>query len=225
MPIPLKERQQLDAWRMFRIISEFIDGFETLSEVGPSVSIFGSARVAKEDPYYQLGVEVARNVASKGFAIITGGGPGIMEAANKGAQEAGGVSCGVCVDLPFETDCNPYVDPKFRLHFRYFFVRKVLFVRYAQAFVFLPGGFGTLDELFEALTLMQTEKIRRFPLILVGKSYWEGMLHWFRTSLLEARNISASDFDLITLTDDPQEVALIIERFYRSEGGAQANFQ
>ena len=146
-----------DSWRVFRIISEFVDGFETMTNLGPSVSIFGSARLPPESPYYQLAVDVARHISGKGFAVITGGGPGIMEAANKGTQEVKGNSCGLAIDLPFETEPNAYIDPKYRLTFRYFVIRKVMFIRYAQGYVFLPGGFGTLDELFEAMTLIQTK--------------------------------------------------------------------
>lgn len=207
-----------DAWRMFRILSEFVDGFETMTDIGPSVSIFGSARVSPSHPYYLLGVEVARKIAKKGFAIITGGGPGIMEAANKGAQEAKGRSCGININLPFEADSNPYIDPKYRLNFRYFFVRKVMFVRFAQAFVFLPGGFGTLDELFEALTLIQTKKIRSFPIFLIGSGYWEGLVDWLRKTVLKEKNLLADDFDLFTVTDDPDEVADCIEDHFKATG-------
>lgn len=203
-----------DAWRVFRILSEFVNGFETMTDIGPSVSIFGSARVSKDHPYYQLGVDVARKIAEKGFAIITGGGPGIMEAANKGAQEAQGKSCGLSVNLPHEAE-NPHIDPKYRLYFRYFFVRKVMFIRYAMAFVVLPGGFGTLDELFEALTLIQTEKIRPFPIFVMGKSYWEGLFNWFKDTVIKEKNLSPENFDLVTLTDDPDEVADKIEKHYR----------
>ncbi len=214
----MESKEYPDAWRIFRILSEFVDGFETMTDIGPSVSIFGSARVTATHPYYHLGVEVAKKIASKGFAIITGGGPGIMEAANKGAQEAQGRSCGINITLPFEADSNPYVDAKYRLHFRYFFVRKVMFVRYAQAFVFLPGGFGTLDELFEALTLIQTKKIRPFPIFLIGTAYWAGLLDWLKHTVLKEKNLLAADFDLFSVTDDPDEVADSIEEHFRAAG-------
>jgi uncharacterized protein (TIGR00730 family) len=206
-----------DSWRVFRIISEFVDGFETMTNLGPSVSIFGSARLPPDSIYYNLAVDVARHIAQKGFAIITGGGPGIMEAANKGAQEAQGLSCGLAVDLPFETDSNRYVDPKYRLHFRYFFIRKVMFIRYAQGFVFLPGGFGTLDELFEALTLIQTKKIKPFPIYLMGKSYWLEMLNWIRETMLPQGCVSEQDCQMFHITDDPEEVANGVERHYQRD--------
>lgn len=204
-----------DSWRVFRIISEFVEGFETMTNIGPSVSIFGSARLPPDSIYYNLAVEVAKHIAKKGFAIITGGGPGIMEAANKGAQEVNGNSCGLAVDLPFESEPNGFIDPKYRLSFRYFFVRKVMFIRYAQGYVFLPGGFGTLDELFEALTLIQTKKIKAFPIYLMGRSYWVEMLKWIEQTMLAEGCISATDFDLFHITDDPEEVANGIERHYQ----------
>ncbi len=211
-------KESPDAWRIFRILSEFVDGFETMNTIGPSVSIFGSARILPSHPHYQLGVDVAKAIAKKGFAIITGGGPGIMEAANKGAQEGKGRSCGINITLPFETDSNPYIDPKYRLHYRYFFVRKVMFVRFAQAFVFLPGGFGTLDEMFEALTLIQTKKIRKFPIFLMGSTYWQGLLDWLKETVLKDKNLMPEDLDLITVTDDPEEVADLIEEHFRLTG-------
>jgi len=213
-----EEEKQLfthDSWRVFRIISEFVDGFETMTNIGPSVSIFGSARLGEGTHYYNLTVEVSKHISRKGFAIITGGGPGIMEAANKGAQEVNGHSCGLAVDLPFETEPNAFIDPKYRLKFRYFFVRKVMFIRYAQGYVFLPGGFGTLDELFEALTLMQTKKIKPFPIYLMGKDYWVEMLSWIGGTMLANGCISEEDFTLFQITDDPEEVANGIERHYQ----------
>ena len=201
-----------DSWRVFRIISEFVDGFETMTNLGPSVSIFGSARLAPDSIYYNLAVDVARHISGKGFAIITGGGPGIMEAANKGAQEAKGHSCGIAIDLPFETEPNRFIDPKYRLTFRYFFIRKVMFIRYAQGYVFLPGGFGTLDELFEALTLIQTKKIKPFPIYLMGKEYWNEMIKWIKDTMLTQGCISKEDLDLFVITEDPEEVANGIER-------------
>lgn len=205
-----------DSWRVFRIISEFVEGFETLTKIGPSVSIFGSARIQPATPYYNLAVDTAQAVAKKGFAIITGGGPGIMEAANKGAQAAGGKSCGLAIDLPSEASLNHYIDGQYHLHFRYFFIRKVMFIRYAQGYVFLPGGFGTCDELFEALTLIQTEKIHGFPIYVMGKEYWKGLLEWMeKTMLKDNACISPEDLKLIHVTDDPEEVADGIERHYQ----------
>jgi hypothetical protein len=212
-----------DSWRVFRIISEFVDGFESMTNIGPSVSIFGSARLPSASPYYNLAIDVSQHIAKKGFAIITGGGPGIMEAANKGAQSVNGASCGLSVDLPFESDCNPFIDPKFRLHFRYFFVRKVMFIRYAQGYVFLPGGFGTLDELFEALTLIQTKKIHYFPIYLMGKEYWEGLMEWIEKTMIANGCVSRDDLKLIQITDDPEEIANGIERHYQRDR-AERNF-
>lgn len=212
-----------DSWRVFRIVSEFVDGFETMTTIGPSVSIFGSARFDVNNPYYQLATEVAQAVSKKGFAIITGGGPGVMEAANKGAQQAGGASCGLGVDLPFEDSLNSYIDRRYGLQFRYFFVRKVMFIRYAQGYVFLPGGFGTLDELFEALTLIQTQKIKPFPIYLMGSEYWEGLIDWLKSRALKEGCISEKDFELIHITNDPAEVANGIERHFQ-RGKALRNF-
>lgn len=204
-----------DSWRVFRIISEFVDGFETMTTIGPSVSIFGSARLKPSTVYYNMGIDVAEHIARKGFAIITGGGPGIMEAANKGAHSANGASCGLSIDLPWENKANEFVDNKYNLRFRYFFIRKVMFIRYAQGYVFLPGGYGTMDELFEALTLIQTKKIRPFPIYLMGKSYWEGLMEWITEMVLQHDCIAAEDLKLIQITDDPAEVANGIERHYQ----------
>jgi uncharacterized protein (TIGR00730 family) len=204
-----------DSWRVFRIISEFVDGFEKLTEIGPSVTIFGSSRLHAPSPYYNLAIEVAQKIVQKGFAVITGGGPGIMEAANKGAQSAGGISCGVGIDVPMEIENNAFVDPKYRLRFRYFFVRKVMFIRYARACVFLPGGLGTLDELFEVLTLIQTQKIKPFPIYLMGVTYWTGLKDWIAKVPVEGGCVSKEDLDLFILTDDPQEVADGIERYFK----------
>lgn len=212
-----------DSWRVFRIISEFVDGFETMTNIGPSVSIFGSARLPPDSLYYNLTVDVAQHIARKGFAVITGGGPGIMEAANKGAQEGNGRSCGLAIDLPFETEPNRFIDLKYRLSFRYFFIRKVMFIRYAQGYVFLPGGFGTLDELFEALTLIQTKKIKPFPIYLMGKAYWDQMLKWIEETMLAQGCISKEDFNMFLITDDPEEVANGIERHYQRDR-AMRNF-
>lgn len=205
---------QADSWRIFRILSEFVDGFETMTNLGPSVSIFGSARLPPSHPYYKKAIEVGQAIAKRGFAIITGGGGGIMEAANFGAQSVQGKSCGLSIELPFEALSNPYIDPPYNLHFRYFFVRKVMFIRYAQGYVFLPGGVGTMDELFEALTLIQTEKIKPFPIYLVGEEYWKGLLEWIKETVLSQGCISATDLDLITITDDPEVIANGIERHF-----------
>ncbi len=215
-----EEEKQLfthDSWRVFRIISEFVDGFETMTNLGPSVSIFGSARLPADSVYYNMAVEVAKHIARKGFAIITGGGPGIMEAANRGAQEAKGHSCGLAIDLPFETEPNNFIDPKYKLNFRYFFVRKVMFIRYAQGYVFFPGGVGTCDELFEALTLIQTRKIKAFPIYLMGKDYWVEMVKWMENTMLTSGCISKEDLNMFQITDDPEEVANGIERHYQRD--------
>ncbi len=212
-----------DSWRVFRIVSEFVEGFETMTNLGPSVSIFGSARLKPATPYYNLAIDVAQHISRKGFAIITGGGPGIMEAANKGAQSVDGPSCGLSIDLPMESASNPFIDKKYNLLFRYFFVRKVMFIRYAQGYVFLPGGFGTLDELFEALTLIQTQKIHPFPIYLMGKDYWVGMMDWVKGTLLAQECISPEDLNLIQITDNPEEVANGIERHYQRDR-AERNF-
>ena len=205
-----------DAWRLFRILSEFVDGFETLSAMGPSVSVFGSARLSHSSPFYQMAVDVSYKLAKKGFSVITGAGLSIMEAANRGAQKAHGKSCGLVIDLPFESEPNEFIDPKLKLRFRYFFVRKVMFVRYAQGFVFLPGGLGTLDEMFETMTLIQTKKIKPVPIYLIGKEYWKGLLAWMKDTILASKCISPEDLALVTLTDDLSEVANGIERAYHT---------
>lgn len=213
---PHKQAHSVDAWRVFRIMAEFVDGFETMTSLGPSVAIFGSTNQNPKEPkYYDLAEKLAEKISERGFGIITGGGPGIMERANKGAQNAKGRSCGLCIKLPTEPRPNSYIDPKYELNYRYFFVRKVMFVRYAQAFIVLPGGFGTLDELFEALTLIQTEKINFFPVYLVGKDYWKGMLDWIKNTVLAHGNIKPADFDLIRLSDDIDEIVDGIEKHYR----------
>lgn len=204
----------IDSWRVFRILSEFVDGFETMTDIGPSVSIFGSARTEPNNKYYRLAREVSSKIVSKGFAIITGGGLGIMEASNMGAHISGGKSCGLSIDLPFEVRQNSYVDSKYSLNFRYFFIRKVMFMRYAKAFVVLPGGFGTLDELFEALTLIQTKKISSFPIYLMGTDYWSSLIDWLKNTALENVMISSEDLGLMTLTDDPDFVADGIQKHY-----------
>ncbi|MDT0631797.1 TIGR00730 family Rossman fold protein [Rubrivirga sp. S365] len=217
------QRRSEDTWRVFRIMSEFVEGFGRLSSVGPSVSVFGSARTPPGTPYYDLGVAVGRTLAERGYAVITGGGPGIMEAANKGAQEAGGASVGLNIALPHEQGSNPYVDPDKNLLFEFFFARKTMFVRYAQGYIVLPGGFGTMDELFESLTLIQTRKTARFPVVLMGTSYWGGLLDWIRSTLLDGGYISAGDPDLLTVTDDPDEAVDVIDRF-SEEAGISPNF-
>ena len=198
-----------DPWRSLRILSEFVDGFDALAEVGPAVSVFGSARTKPDHPYYEQARELGRRLAEAGYAVITGGGPGIMEAANRGCQESGGLSIGCNIELPMEQGLNPYVD--LGVEFRYFFTRKVMFVKYADGFVIFPGGYGTLDELFEALTLIQTHKVQDFPVILMGTDYWTGMLDWIRGSLLAEAAINAEDVDLLRLTDDPKEAVKILE--------------
>ncbi|MBD7919499.1 TIGR00730 family Rossman fold protein [Cellulomonas sp. Sa3CUA2] len=192
-----------DPWRVLRIQSEFVEGFGALSEVGPAVSVFGSARTKPEDPYYGLAQEVARGLVEAGYAVITGGGPGIMEAANRGAAEAGGLSVGLGIELPFEQGMNEWVD--LGVNFRYFFARKMMFVKYSEGFVVLPGGFGTFDELFEALTLVQTHKVTGFPIVLVGVEYWSGLLTWLRDTVHPAGMIAAADIDMLQLVATPQE--------------------
>jgi len=202
-----------DPWRVFRIMSEFVDGFEVLSRVGKAVSIFGSSRIKATDKYYKLAERVAYLLSQEGYAIITGGGPGIMEAANKGAKKAKGQSIGLNIQIPQEQKPNPHVDTL--LDFHYFFVRKVMFVKYAKAFVILPGGYGTFDELFESLNLIQTERIGKFPVVLVGQDYWQGMLDWLRSKALKEGNISKKDLDIFTVVDSPKEVVETIRKFYK----------
>ncbi len=206
-----------DSWAIFKIIAEFVEGYERMAKIGPCISVFGSARTKPDNPYYQMGVRVAELLAEGGYGVITGGGPGIMEAGNKGAQQGGGKSVGLNIDLPFEQNHNPYIDQEHNLEFDYFFVRKVMFVKYAQGFVVLPGGFGTLDELFEALTLIQTKKINNRPVVLIGKKYWTGLIEWIKSSMLEMENnISAADLDLFGLVDTAEEAYEYIEEFYKS---------
>ncbi len=197
-----------DPWRVLRIQAEFVEGFGALAELGPAISVFGSARTRPEDPSYAVAEEAGRKLAEAGFAVITGGGPGVMEAANKGASEAGGVSVGLGIELPFESGLNPWVDVG--INFRYFFARKTMFVKYAQGFVVLPGGLGTFDELFEALTLVQTQKVTSFPVALLGVDYWQGMLDWLRDTVLADGKISASDLDMMILTDDVDEAVRLM---------------
>lgn len=203
-----------DSWRVFRIMGEFVEGFEDMGKIGTGVSIFGSARTKPDDPMYQACVETARCLGEAGFPIITGGGPGMMEAANKGAQLASVPSIGCNIELPFEQASNPYLDVS--IDFRYFFVRKTMFVKYACAFVIFPGGFGTMDELFESLTLIQTNKVRDFPVVLFGTEYWGGLLDWIRNTMLPGGKISPGDIDLMLLTDDPAEVTEHIVTQYKA---------
>ena len=204
-----------DSWALFKIMGEFVNGFEKMSLIGPCVSIFGSSRTKPGEKYYELAVNTARRISEAGYGIITGGGPGIMEAGNKGAHLAGRTSVGLNIDLPFEQHDNPYIDVDKNLDFDYFFVRKVMFVKYSQGFVVMPGGFGTLDELFEAMTLIQTHKILTFPIILVGTEFWRGLIDWIKDTMLEAGNISPEDLDLIRLVDTEDEVVQIIDAFYK----------
>jgi uncharacterized protein (TIGR00730 family) len=197
-----------DPWRALRILAEFVDGFDALAGLGPAVTVFGSARVAEDHPTYALARDIGRRLAQEGYAVITGGGPGVMEAANRGCQEGGGMSVGCNIELPHEQRLNPYVD--LGVEFRYFFARKTMFVKYADAFVILPGGFGTLDELFEALTLIQTGKIRHFPVVLVDSGYWRGLLAWVRETLVGTNAIAAVDLDLLHLADDADTVVALI---------------
>jgi uncharacterized protein (TIGR00730 family) len=202
-----------DPWRIFKIMSEFVDGFDVLSRVGDAVTIFGSSRITPDNKYYKLGEEVAYLLAKEGYAIITGSGPGMMEAANKGARRAKGQSIGLNIQLPSEQKSNPYVDTL--LEFSYFFVRKVMFVKYAKAFVIMPGGYGTLDEFSEAINLIQTERISRFPVVLFGKEYWQGMLDWLKDTVLKNGCISKEDLNIFVVADSPKEVVRLIRRFYR----------
>ena len=217
-----KEWRQLNAensWTMFKVISEFVEGFEKMNKIGPCVSIFGSARTKPGQKYYEDAVKIAYRLCEEGYGVITGGGPGIMEAGNKGASMAEGTSVGLNIELPFEQNSNPYIDPDKNIFHNYFFIRKVMFVKYAQAFIAMPGGFGTLDELFEVLTLIQTTKISEVPVILYGSDFWSGMKKWMTDVMLhEHGNISPKDLDLIPITDDIDEIINIINKFYVSEG-------
>ncbi|HPC97829.1 MAG TPA: TIGR00730 family Rossman fold protein [Bacteroidales bacterium] len=204
-----------DSWRVFKILSELVEGFEKLARIGPCVSIFGSARTKPDNKYYQIAEDIAFKLTQKGYGVITGGGPGIMEAANKGASRGKGKSVGINIDLPFEQRPNPYIDSDKLITFDHFFVRKVMFMKYAQGFIVLPGGFGTFDELFEAITLIQTRKIGKFPIILVGKSYWNGLIDWVKEVMLnEEKNISPDDLNLFTLVDTSDEAVDLIDKFY-----------
>jgi uncharacterized protein (TIGR00730 family) len=204
-----------DSWQIFKIMSEFVEGFEKLASIGPCVSIFGSARTQPDNIYYQLAVDIAFKLTQNGYGVITGGGPGIMEAANKGAKQGNGKSVGINIELPHEQSSNPYIDHDKLITFKHFFVRKVMFQKYAQGFIVLPGGFGTLDEFFESATLIQTGKIGRFPIVLVGTTYWEGMVDWIRDTMMEEhKNISIDDKDLFKLVDTADEAVEVINDFY-----------
>lgn len=204
-----------DSWQIFKIMSEFVEGFEKMSRIGPCVSIFGSARTKPDNKYYILAEEIAHKLTKEGYGVISGGGPGIMEAANKGAKTAGGKSVGLNIVLPFEQSSNPFIDSDKNINFDYFFVRKTIFLKYSQGFVAMPGGFGTLDELFEAITLIQTNKVAHFPIVLVGKSYWEGLIQWVKSTMLEQEhNISPDDLNLFQIVDSADEAVAIITEFY-----------
>ena len=218
------ENKTNDSGAIFKMMGEFVNGFEKISQIGPCVSIFGSARTKPDHIYYKLAESVAKSICEAGYGVITGGGPGIMEAGNKGAHLAGGTSVGLNIDLPFEQHDNPYIDNDKSLDFDYFFVRKVMFVKYSQGFVVMPGGFGTLDELFEAITLIQTNKIEKFPIILVGTDFWSGLMDWIKETMLDKfSNLSPWDIDLIHLVDTEEEVVNILDSFYK-EYGLSPNF-
>jgi uncharacterized protein (TIGR00730 family) len=205
-----------DSWGIFKIMSEFVNGYESMSRIGPCVSIFGSARTKPEDKYYYLAEEIAYKISKAGYGVITGGGPGIMEAGNKGAHRGEGTSVGLNIELPFEQHYNPYIDKDKNLNFDYFFVRKVMFVKYSQGFVVMPGGFGTLDELFEAVTLIQTKKIGKFPIILVGTEFWSGLFEWIKTVMIEKqKNANIEDLNLIKIVDTAEEVVQALDNFYK----------
>ena len=200
-----------ESWRMFKIMGEFVDGIDNLHDIGPAVSIFGSARVASDNPFYKKAEEIAFQLGRAGYAVITGGGGGIMEAANKGAARAGAPSAGLNIDLPFEQKPNPFAD--IQIEFKYFFIRKVMFLKYAQAYIIVPGGFGTMDELFEAVTLIQTQRIRPLPVILVGKTYWEGLMAWIKETLLSNEMISPENLDIFQILDEPEEIVNAVTNF------------
>lgn len=203
-----------DSWTVFRVMAEFVEGFDKMTKIGPCVSIFGSARTKPENPYYKMAEEIAYKLVKHGYGVITGGGPGIMEAGNKGARRAKGKSVGLNIELPFEQTPNKYIDSDKSINFDYFFVRKVMFVKYSQGFIVMPGGFGTLDELFEALTLIQTHKIGRFPIVLVGRDFWGGLLEWIKNTMLTEKNISPEDLNLINVVDTADEAVKVIDEFY-----------
>lgn len=209
-----QEIKAQDTWQIFKIMAEFVEGFEKMSRIGPCVSIFGSARTEAGTKYYLLAEEIAYKLTAEGYGIITGGGPGIMEAANKGAQKANGKSVGLNIKLPFEQSPNPFIDQDKNITFDYFFVRKLMFIKYAQGFIALPGGFGTMDELFESLTLIQTRKIGKFPIVLVGKEYWSGLVDWIKETLINEKYINPDDLKLFTVVDSADEAVSFIDSFY-----------
>ncbi|MCF8302208.1 MAG: TIGR00730 family Rossman fold protein [Bacteroidales bacterium] len=204
-----------NSWSVFKIMAEFVDGFEKMARIGPCVSIFGSARIKEQNPYYKLAEETAYLLTKKGFGIITGGGPGVMEAANKGAHTAGGKSVGLNIEVPWEQSANSFIDNDKLLSFDYFFVRKVMFMKYSQGYIVLPGGFGTLDELFEAITLIQTHKMVSFPIVMLVKDFWEGLVDWIKQRLLAEKNINPDDLEIFTVVDTPQEAVDLVEDFYK----------
>lgn len=215
LPAHFDKSHDEDVWSIFKIMGEFVEGYDKLFKIGPCVSIFGSARSEPGDKYYEMATQTAEIVTQQGFGVITGGGPGIMEAANKGAAKGKGKSVGLGITLPHEQGVNEFVDPDYEIDFNYFFARKVMFVKYAQGFIVFPGGFGTLDEFFEAMTLIQTHKISRFPIILMGTDYWEGLVTWIKENMVAAKTISPGDVDLFHLSDDPHEAVNIICDFYQ----------
>jgi uncharacterized protein (TIGR00730 family) len=218
------ESKAHSSWQIFKIMAEFVDGFEALAKIGPCISVFGSARVKPGSKYYELAVDIAKRLAEEGFGIVSGGGPGIMEASNKGAQLGGGKSVGLNIDLPFEQESNDFIDKAHNLDFDYFFVRKVMFTKYSQGFIMMPGGFGTMDEFFEVATLIQTRKMLEVPLVLVGTNYWKGLLQWMKEVMMDMENnISPDDFDLLKIADTAEEVAEHVKSFY-TEHALQPNF-
>lgn len=208
------EIKSADSWVVFKVMAEFVEGFDKLAKIGPCVSIFGSARTLPDNPYYKIAEDIAAKLVRHGYGVITGGGPGIMEAGNKGAKEQGGKSVGLNITLPFEQHSNIYIDSDKFMNFDFFFVRKVMFVKYSQGFVVMPGGFGTLDELFEAMTLIQTKKIGRFPIVLVGSQFWAGLIDWIKTTMLNEKNINPEDMKLISVVDTPEQAVKVIDDFY-----------
>lgn len=219
------ELKAQSSWQIFKVMSEFVEGFEKLNKIGPCISIFGSARTKPDDKYYILAMELAKKLTEEGYGVITGGGPGIMEAGNKGAREAKGKSVGLNIDLPFEQEPNHFIDFDKLVTFKFFFVRKVMFVKYAQAFVLFPGGFGTMDEFFECLTLIQTRKIDRFPIICIGREYWEGLFNWMSGTMQKKfHNISDGDLELISLVETIDEAMEVIREYYRGEHALKPNF-
>ncbi|HYW35987.1 MAG TPA: TIGR00730 family Rossman fold protein [Balneolaceae bacterium] len=223
IPRNFEQTHSEDSWSIFKIMGEFVEGYDKLFKIGPCVTIFGSSRAKREDPYYSMTVETAKKITEKGFGVITGGGPGIMEAANKGASLGNGKSVGLGISLPFEQGMNDFVDADYMLDFNYFFARKVMFVKYAQGFIVFPGGLGTLDEFFEAMTLIQTHKVTRFPIILVGTDYWKGLVSWMQETMVANGTISPEDIELFKLTDDVDEAVNIICEFYE-ENNPKPNF-